>query len=209
MELLMGKLSDQHHVPTVLTQVDVLALRVGGHPKTRHLLAALVAVRDALVVADLAYQQAYRERLAASIELEYLDGEADKAWMDLSRDVNAKVAGNRDSDLWRGLYTEAPHETVEGTVTDHQVQNVERVIGIIETNNTYAEFRPQAARLKAEHEAALEGQKRYKAALAKENALAHQRDLAAHDARRAHNGVKPKLEIIFESTPSMVNAFWG
>jgi hypothetical protein len=205
----MGKLYETDHVPTVLTQVGVLSLRLGAHPKTRELVAAIAAAKATLEVVDRDYQQAVLERLAASLELAYLDGEADLAWMDLSRDVHAKASGDRESDLWLGLYTEAPSKTVEGVVTDHQVRNVERVVSIIETNDTYAEFRPQAARLKTEHEASLEGQKRYKAALAKENALSHQRDLAAHDARRAHNSVKPRLELIFETKPRMVKAFWG
>lgn len=205
----MGKVYESDHVPTVLTQVGVLGLRVGAHPKTRHLAAALIAAKEILEAADRVYQQAHLERLAASLELEHLDSEVDVAWMDLSRDVHARVGGDRDSEFWLGLYTEAPSLTVEGVMTDHQIQNVERVISIIETNDTYADFRPQAARLKTEHEAAVEGQQRYKAALAKENALSHQRDLAAHAARRAHNGVKPKLEIIFETKPRMVKAFWG
>jgi hypothetical protein len=205
----MGKIYESDHVPTVLTQVGVLSLRVGAHPKTRHLAAALIAAKETLEAADRAHEQSHLERLAASLELDHLDSEADVAWMDLSRDVHAKVGGDRESEFWLGLYTEAPSATVEGVVTDHQVRNVERVIGIIETNDTYADFRPQAARLKTEHDAALEAQKRYKAALAKENTLAHQRDLAAHAARRAHNGVKPQLEIIFGSKPRMVKAFWG
>lgn len=205
----MSKLNEQDHVPTILTRLDVLILRLGAYPKTRELVPPLRAVRGSLVAADGVWNEAVVERLAASLELAFLDGEVDLAWMDLSRDVHARVRGDRKAALWIGLYTEAPSETVDGTMTDHQTRNVERVIQIINDQDAYKDFRPQAQRLAAAQAEAVEGEKRYRAALAKEAAAAHQRDLVAHEARRVHNRVKPELELLFEDAPRMVRRFWG
>lgn len=207
----MSKLYEQDHVPTILTRINVLTLRLKAHPKTRGFVPALEAVKASLLAKDGEWNLAYAERLAASLELAFLDGEVDVAWMDLSRDVHARVGGDRTQRLWTGLFGEAPSTTVQGVMTDHQIRNVERVIATIQDPNdeTYRDFRPQAERLAAAHAEAMEGQKRYKAALAKENMAAHQRDLAAHDARQAHNVIKPQLEILFQDKPRMVGAFWG
>lgn len=205
----MSKLNEQDHVPTILTRLDVLILRLGAHPTARELVPPLRAVRGSLVAADGVWNEAVVERLAASLELAFLDGEVDLAWMDLSRDVHARVRGDRKAALWIGLYNEAPSETVDGTMTDHQTRNVERVIQIINDQDAYQDFRPQAQRLAAAQVEAVVGQKRYRDALAKEHAAAHQRDLAAHEARRVHNRVKPELELLFEDAPRMVRRFWG
>lgn len=205
----MSRLNEQDHVPAVLTRLDVVILRLGAHPKARGLVPALKAVRDALAAADGHWSAAVVERLAASLELAFLDGEVDLAWMDLSRNVHARVGGNRKAALWMGLYSEAPSETVDGTMTDHQTRHVERVIQIVADQEAYADFRPQAQRLAAAQAEAVEGQKRYHEALAKEGAAAHERNLAAHEARRVHNRVKPELELMFEETPRLVRRFWG
>lgn len=205
----MSKLYDQDHVPTILTRMGVVLLRLGAHPKTQGLVPPVAAAKAALEAADGEWGAAVVAALAASLELDYLDDEVDVAWMDLSRDVKARVSGNRDHATWRGLYGEAPSDTIIGRATDHQTMNVERVIATIEADDTYRDFRPQAQRLAAAQADMQQGQQRYKAAVAKETAAAHKRILAAHDARRAHNRIKAELELLFEDQPRRVKAFWS
>jgi len=129
--------------------------------------------------------------------------------MNLSRSLHARVGGNREHTLWRGLYSEAPSDTVAGVATDHQVRHVERVIQTIRDQAAYEDFRPQAEALAVQHADMLESQERYKAALARDEAASHQRSLAAVEARRAYNRVKPELELLFEDEPRLIKAFWG
>lgn len=203
----MQKLTDRQGFPAVDRALRFVLLRLGSRPETASLQADVKATRDTLRAQHEAWQQAKDERVAASAEIEYVDGLVDREVMSTSREALVLTGGDRDDSRYRTLFPVPPSQAMRPVGGDEQRRYVGSLTQQIEADEAYASLRPRAEQLRTLQARldALEAdrQARY---LAEEQARTR-RAIALDDARRVHNRLYFQLRLLLDDE-ALVESFF-
>ena len=137
----MQKLNDNHGFPTVQRALRYTSIRLRSRPETADLAGVIDAERTSIETANDTHEQAREERVAATAEIDYLDGELDLKVMDLSRQVAVLTGSNTSDERYKMLFPVAPSKAVKPTAGESQHRFVKILVDRLENDKRFEALR--------------------------------------------------------------------
>ncbi len=203
----MQRLNDKHGFPTVKRSLRHTSIRLRSRPETAELAGVVDAERKSIESADEVHEQAREERIAATAEIDYLDGELDLKVMNLSREVAVLTGSNTADERYKMLFPVAPSKAVKPTAGEAQHRFIKILVERLENDDRFDALRGNVEPIKT-------AQTYLEKAIANREELYMPEMRAATDlkvaldkARRVYNKLYPQLTLIFDNE-RLVDSFF-
>jgi hypothetical protein len=204
----MQKLSERHGVMHGIRAFRYLSIRLRSRPETQAIAAEVDAERAVMVKTEEAYAQALEERVAATAEVEYLDGCVDATVMDLAREIALMTRGRQDDPRYRKLFPSAPSALVRPIAGEAQERFVRSLVTRLREDKEYAPLTRYAEQLE-QHQAALnEAIARRAERYQPETSTLTDRRVAMDHARRVYRSIYHRLQLLYPGDPALVESFF-
>jgi hypothetical protein len=194
-------------VPTVLRALRFTTIRMEGRPECAALAAELKALRAELEAAAEAAAELEDRSAAATAEIMAMDEAEDAAVADLARHLRAAVGGDVRDPRWAGLFVRPPSELTAPRAGEVQAAHVRHILDRLHSDPAYAELGAQAAALLAAREAVAAAEAARDSLQPGLYAAQHRRRLAKDEAIRAHNRLRPQLQLLYPSAARVRSFF--
>ncbi len=203
----MQVLRDRHGVPTVLSALRYLGIRLRAAPDTASLAAPVDAARAALAAADEAWLAARERSVELTQELAWLDNQLTDAVAALGRDALVLVDGERADPRFRRLFPLAPSR-ITGRSDDDRRSFVRAAVEVLRLDPTLAPLGRHAGRLEAALAAVEANRDRRDQARVPELRTGVDRAAALTAARLTYNQLEPMLTLLLPGDPGRVAAYF-
>lgn len=205
----MQNLREEHGVETHLRALRYLSIRLRSRPATSNGAPAVDAAREDVKAKSEAYEAALEQRVAASAEIEYLDGRLDGSVIGLGRDVLALVKGDRGDARYLKLFPVAPTTMMKPVGGDAQATYVNVILDRIAEDDDLSALRSHLKPIRQQLDALEKAtQARRQLTIAESKALGDRR-LALEDARRVYRLMHPRLLLQFPDDPALVESYFA
>ncbi len=194
----MQRLLPRHRFADTDRALRYLSIRLASRPETADLAGPVHEARATMRDSEESYQQALQARVAATAEIEYLDGRLDDEVMGISRDLLALTDGDRTDARYLKLFSTAPSIAMSPIGGDAQNLYVRNMLARLRDDADLAPLRRRVDELTARH-AALEAatEKRRVASVPEASADADRR-LALDSAKRLYNRTEVQLRLVLD-----------
>lgn len=203
----MQRLGEYHAAELVERALGFIQVRLSSRDYLGPIADEVAVHRQALKSAMDGAKTALEKRMAATAEIEWRDTQLDRAVMNLSLTVLAKVGNNRKDPLYQGLFPIAPSTAMKGTANDSQTQFVGAILSVHAQNGRYAQFDTEVETIEAAADAVdqaiTERDKRYVEEATTNRNLAQ----VTGTVRRFYNQLHPRL-LILEDDRDLVESFF-
>ena len=204
----MQSLTDDHGLPTVKAALRFVQIRLRSHPEAAPFAAELNPVRDGVLKAEEAHDEAHEEWLGATAVVRYYDAKLGTLISRLSRDTFSLVDGNRKDPRYQKLFATPPSTGMAGIATDPQERYVRTIIDTIEKHDDIEALRSHLPAIVA-------ALAELKTAVGQRDELRLREGIALRDlrmqidaAKRAHNLLYPRLQLTFPDDSALVETFF-
>ncbi len=204
----MQSLSDNHGLPTVLSALRYVSIRLQSNPDTAPLATDVLAMRTQLVQAEERHDDVFERWMSAAAVVRYLDVKLGAVIARISRDAFTLVDGNRKDPRYQKVFATPPAEGMRGVATDPQERYVRTIIDTIEKHDDLASLRTHLP-------AVVAGLGELKTAVAARDELRLQHGIAQRDlrmrldeAKRAYNLLYPRMQLAYPDDRAYVETFF-
>ncbi len=206
----MEKLREQHGFGAVDRALRFASIRLHSRPQTADLATSVDAERTAIREREDAWLEARERRIAASAEVEYLDGKLDDGIMDLSRQALVEVKGDRDDPRYRRLFAEAPSAGLAPVAGTDEAHFVRAVLAQLSSDSPpFPDLKGGAPDLQSTLTALQDAENRREDLYVPESTARTDLDVALDHARRVYNLLYPRLQLLFPDDPGLVESFFA
>lgn len=205
----MEQLRDQHGHDVVDRALRHLSIRLRSRPESAPFAAEIDDLRGMIRSANDVFLEARETRVAATAELEYLDGELDAGIADLARQALVEVRGKRDDERYRRLFAAAPSDATRPVGGASQERYVRGILAQLTSEaSPFPGLREQAAPIEATLTALKEAEQRRADLYVAEATATTERTIALDRARREYNQMHPRLRLLFPRQRRLVESFF-
>jgi len=194
----MQRLLSKHRFTDVDRAMRYLSIRLGSRPETATLQAPINDARQALREAEEKHQQALQARVAATAEIEYLDGRLDDFVMAISRDVLVLTNGDRGDARYLKLFSTAPSVGMAPIASEGQDLYVRNILSRVREDADLEPLRRHVDELAARHAALDAAMEKRRSLSVPEGTADADRRLALDNARRVYNRTEAQLRLVIE-----------
>lgn len=203
----MERLRSSHGFPTTDRALRFLSIRLRSQPETSALAPEIDAERTRVREAEERWLEARELRVAATAELEFRDGELDRAVADLARHALALVQGRRDDDRYRQLFAVRPAKGTAPVGGDVQERYVRTILAHL-SQEPWAALREHEKPIEDALEALRSVEARRAELYVPEQMAASERIAMFDQARRAYNAMHSRLRLLFPERDALVESFF-
>lgn len=205
----MEKLRDRHGSSIVDRALRHLSIRLRSRPETSALAPEVEAQRAQLRQAEDRWLEARELRIAAGAELEFLDGELDRAVAQVARLALTEVAGRREDDRYRKLFQIAPSEATRPVGGRAQELYVRGVLAQLTSDATpFPSLRTHAKPIEDGLKALRDAEQRRADLYVPERVAATERAVALDQACRLYNSMHARLSLLFPENERLVESYF-
>jgi hypothetical protein len=205
----MQNLREDHGVETHLRALRYLSIRLKSRPATANGAPEVDAAREDVKAKSEAYDEALEQRVAATAEIEYLDGRLDGTVIGLGRDVLGLVNGDRSDARYLKLFPVAPTTMMKPVGGDTQATYVSVILDRIADDDDLSTLRNHLKPIRQQLDALEKATKARRLLTIAENKAAADRRLALEDARRVYRLMHPRLLLQFPDDSALVESYFA
>jgi hypothetical protein len=204
----MQKLTERHSATITAQALRYLSIRLKSRPETQSLISEIETVRSALATAEEAYSQAKEERMAATAEINYLDGQLDQTVMALAREVGVMTRNKTQDPRYMKLFPTAPSALIRPIAGESQERFVRSLINRLQEDADYAGLKPYAETMEKQQQLLNQaGQRREQLYQPEVKAQTDQR-IVLDQARRLYQNIYHRLQLLFPTDAALVESFF-
>lgn len=205
----MQNLREEYGVEVHNRALRFLSIRLKSRPETTDAATAIDALRAQLRERQDIYEEALEQRMAATAEIEYLDGRLDARVIAMSRELNVLTGGDRSDARYKKLFPVAPTVMMKPVGGDEQSTYVGVIIERIQSDDDLEGLRGHAKPIRQHLDALDKATKTRRALTIAENKALADRRLALEDVRRAYRLMYPRLVLQFPDDAALVESFFA
>jgi len=205
----MEKLRANHSSNTFEKALRFLAIRLRSRTETEVYVEEIDDARTELSKKYEAYKQARAKRVAATAEVRFLDKVLSRNIVTLSLEARAITRGRRADPRFKKLFPRTPTKHVTPVATPKKREFVRNLLSRLKDDRELTTLRHHAEILDkslASLEAALNDRE---AARQVEQEIKADRDQAKKNAARVYNRMSPRLQLLFEDEPALVESYFA
>lgn len=205
----MQQLRDRHGYETVERALRYLSIRLRSRPQTSELAPEIDAERARLRQVEDTWSEARELRIAATAEIEYLDGELDRLLGDLSRAALVEVRGRTDDERYRRLFPQPLRSGAAPMGGPEQERYVRTILAqLTSESGPLPALRDRAEAIEQALTALQQAEQRRAELYVPEATATAERNAALDRARRAYNQTYPRLRLLFPDRPALVASYF-